>query len=203
MTSLSGNMGMRGGPTGSQQSGKVAGYKTGRMQNFTPEQMQLFQSMFSQVAPGSDLSRMASGDQSFYEQMEKSAMRQFGEMQAQNASRFSGMGMGARHGSGFQNSMNAATSNFVQDLASRRQALQRQALMDMTNMSSSLLGQRPYENFLVQPNEQPSFGQQVIGGALPILGAGAGAIAGSYFGNPVLGGSLGGQIGAQAGKAFF
>lgn len=198
MSSMTGNMGMRGGPSGSGQGNKMAGYDIGQMQNFDPQQMQLYKQLFSNLGPDSQLSRLAAGDEGTFQQMEAPAMRQFGEMQGDIASRFSGMGMGARKGSGFKNSMNKATSNFAQDLASRRQDLQRQALQDLMGFSNTLLGQRPNENFLVRPNEQPSFGQQILGGALPIAGA---AIGGSYGGVP--GATAGYQAGSAAGQAFF
>lgn len=136
------------------------GYQQGQLQQFTPEQMKLFQSMFGHVAPGSFLSRLASGDQTIFNEMEAPAMRQFNEMQGGLASRFSGMGMGARNSSGFQNTMNSATSNFAQDLQSKRQDLQRQAIMDLMGMSNSLLGQKPYEQFL---NKKPDFLSQLLG----------------------------------------
>lgn len=194
MTSLSGYTGLRG-PTG-MQSGKVGGYKVGQLQRFTPEQMQLFQEMFSQVSPDSYLSKLAGGDEQAFAEMEAPALRDFGALQGNIASRFSGMGgrgsSSSRRSSGFQNSLTSAGSNFAQDLASRRQGLQRQALMDLMGISNSLLGQSPYEQFLVQPNEKPSFGNQIMGGALPI----AGAAVGGYFG-----GAPGAQVGYEAGNA--
>lgn len=154
------------------QGNKVpSGYKAGRLQQFTPEQMNLFSQLFSNVMPGSYLSRLAGGDQSMFEEMEAPAMRQFQELQGGLASRFSGGGggpgaMGARRGSGFQNAANQQTADFAQNLQSQRQQLQRQAIMDLMGLSESLLGQRPYENFLV---EKPQSGWQqfanIFGGA--------------------------------------
>jgi hypothetical protein len=187
-------------PTGNTSFGNVTpkGYDQGRMQQFTPEQMQLFQSMFSQVSPGSNLAKLAGGDQSFFEQMEAPAFRQFNQLQGNLASRFSGQGLGGRKSSGFQNTMSAAGSNFAQDLQSRRQELMRQAQQDLFGMSQNLLGQRPYENFLQPQEKRKSFLEQLLGGALPIAGAGIGA----YFGGPQ-GAQIGGSIGSAAGNAFF
>jgi len=148
------------------------GYSQGRMQNFTPEQMQLFQSMFSDVGPDSYLSRLAGGDQSTFEQMEAPAMRQFSGLQGQLASRFSGMGTGARKSSGFQNTANQATSDFAQQLQSRRQDLQRQAMQDLRGMRGDLLGQRPYENFLTE--DKPGFLQSILGSIGSGIGQGIG-----------------------------
>ena len=148
------------------------GYQMGRIQNYSPEQMNLFQNMFSNVGPDSYLSKLAGGDEETFNQMEAPAMRQFSGLQGNLASRFSGMGMGGRRSSGFQNTMNQAGSDFAQDLQSRRHGLQSQAIKDLMGMSSELLGQKPYENFLT-PKEKP-FWQQILGA----LGQGAGQMAG-------------------------
>jgi hypothetical protein len=181
MSSMSGNSGY-GGPAGAQQvsglgrtGNKVPkGYKEGQLQQFTPDQMQLFNQMFSSVSPDSQTSRLAAGDQSTFEQMEAPAMRQFQELQGQTASRFSNAGgqgsLGARHGSGFQNEINSQTSNFAQDLAARRGDLMRQAIKDLHGMSSDLLGQRPYENFLVEKQKKQNPWADIAGkfaGAIP------------------------------------
>jgi len=198
MTSMTGSMGMKG-PTGAMAGQKLAGgYKQGQMPNFTPEQMQLFQSLFSQVAPDSYTSRLAGGDESLFQEMEAPALRQFSGLQGNLASRFSGMGgLGARRSSGFQNTMNQASSDFAQDLQSRRQSLQQNAIKDLMSMSKDLLGERPNENFLIEPNKRKSFWQQFASGALPI----AGAAAGGFFGGPA-GAAVGGQLGAAAGRGF-
>ncbi len=150
------------------------GYSKGSLQQFTPEQMQLFQQMFGQVGPESYLSKLAGGDQETFNQMEAPALRQFSGLQGNLASRFSGMGgLGARKSSGFQNTINSAASNFAQELQSNRQNLQRQALSDLMGFSNQLLGQKPYENFMVK--KQPNQWGQIVGklaGGLP------GAVAG-------------------------
>jgi hypothetical protein len=195
-------MGSRG-PAGSMQKGTSTGgniipkgYKQGQMQQFTPEQMQLFQQMFAQVSPDSYLSKLAGGDESLFQEMEAPAMRQFQGLQGDLASRFSGMGMGARRGSGFQNAANQATSDFAMDLASKRQALQKQAIMDLMGLSENLLGQRPYEQFLQQkPQKSASSGW----GSL--IGAGVGGVGGFFAGGPA-GALSGAQLGYGIGSAF-
>lgn len=167
--SYGGNRGSAGYSAG--QNSAPEGYQSGKLNNFTPEQMQLFQGLFSQLGEGSFLQRLAGGDQSMFEQMEAPAMRQFQQLQGQNASRFSGMGMGARKGSGFSNYQNQATSDFAQDLSSQRMNLQRQALHDLMNMSSMLMGQRPFENYLMP--EKPSFMDQLMDIGGQTLAAGA------------------------------
>lgn len=171
------------------------GYKLGQIQQFTPEQMQLFQQMFGQVGPESFLSKLAGGDQSQFQQLEAPALRQFNELQGGIASRFSGMGAGARRSSGFQNEVTAAGQNFAEQLQSQRMNLQRQAIQDLQGMQRDLLSQRPYEQFLTEKG--PSGFAKFAGAALPI----AGAAIGGAFGGPV-GAYLGGSIGGMAGKAF-
>jgi len=177
-----------------------SGYSLGRMQQFTPEQMQLFQQMFSQVSPDSYLSKLAGGDQETFNQMEEPSLRQFSELQGNIASRFSGPGgggnqlaLGGRRSSGFQNTMSAASSDFASQLQSQRQNLQRQALQDLMGLSSNLLGQRPFDNFLVKKDRKPSFLQSLFGGAAPIAGA---------VGGGMLGGPMGSVAGYQAGQSF-
>lgn len=188
------------GYTGMGMKNKVpSGYKSGQMQQFTPEQMQLFQQMFSQVSPDSFTSRIAGGDQGAFEEMEAPAMRQFSEVLGGLGSRFSGMGgpgsLGARKSSGFQNTATAAASNFAQDLASRRQQLQRQAIQDLMGMSSDLLGKRPYEQFLVPKQQKESTGWGgLAGGAL-------GGIGGFLAGGPS-GALTGAQLGYNLGSGF-
>jgi hypothetical protein len=157
------------GATGGGAGSKIPkGYKEGRLQQFTPEQMQLFQQMFGHVGEGSYLSRLASGDQSLFEEMEKPALRQFSELQGGIASRFSqgGGGRGAlssRNSSGFQNTMNSATSDFAQNLQSKRQGLQQQAIKDLMGISGDLLGQRPHENYLIKEDPKKSFLEKIFG----------------------------------------
>lgn len=162
------------------------GYQKGQMQQFTPEQMQLFQSMFGHLGPDSFLSKLAGGDQSQFEQLEAPALKQFGALQGNIASRFSGMGagssfggmgVGARRSSGFQNTMNQATTDFAQQLQSQRMGLQQQAIRDLQGLSGSLLQQKPYEQFLTE--KQTPFIQKLLEG---LLGGAASAFGGGFGG---------------------
>ncbi len=154
----------------------------------TPEQMQLYKDSFSHLGPESYLSRLAGGDQSLYNEMEEPALRQFQGLQGQVASRFSGMGMGGRKSSGFQNTSNQATSDFASGLQSKRMDLRNQAIRDLMSMSSDLMGQRPEQNFLVKKDKDQGFDW---GG---VLGGLAGGVGGFFAGGPV-----GAFTGAQAG----
>jgi hypothetical protein len=150
------------GPTGKTGNVTPKGYRLGQTQQFTPEQMQLFQQMFSHVGPDSFLSRLASGDESQFEQLEAPALRQLGEFQGGLASRFSGMGLGARRGSGHQLAQGQLASDFAQQLQSNRLGLQRQAIQDLAGLSQSLLGQRPYETSLIK-KQMPFWKQLLLG----------------------------------------
>lgn len=184
MVGASGNRGATGSSSGRNMTGGGVtggniipkGYKQGQLQQFTPEQMQLFQQMFGQLGPDSFLGKLAGGDQSMFEEMEAPAMRQFGELQGGLSSRFSGMGMGGRKSSGFQNTMNQATSDFSQQLQSQRVGLRNQAIKDLMGMSNQLLGQRPYDQFLT-PKPKSFWEQLMMGlvGAGGEVGAGMGS----------------------------
>jgi len=205
MTSLIGQSGMKGSTaTGQALRGAGAtgnkvpkGYSQGQMQQFTPEQMELFQQMFGQVGSDSYTGRLAGGDQSQFDEMEAPALRQFNELQGNISSRYSGMGgRGARKSSGFQNEMSAASSNFAQELQAKRQGLQRQAIQDLRGMSNDLLGQRPYDQFLVEKPQNQASGW----GAL--AGAGLGAAGGFFAGGGLEGALKGGKLGYSVGSSF-
>lgn len=174
MSSLYGGQGARGStglaPQGRKgPTGNIKGYDVNQLPNYTPEQMELFKSLFSQVSPESYLGRLAGGDESLFGEIEAPALRQFSELQGNLASRFSGMGgLGARRSSGFQNASSQAASSFAQDLQSRRQQLQQQAIRDLFGMSQDLLGQRPYETSITP--KPPSFLEQIFGGGGELFG---------------------------------
>lgn len=172
------------------------GHRKGQLQQFTPEQMSLFQQLFGQLGPDNILSKLAGGDQATFDQMEAPALRQFSGLQGNIASRFSGMGgLGNRRSSGFQNEINSAASNFAQELAARRGDLQRQATGDLWTMANQLLGQRPQENFLIQKGQKQPSGWGGIGGAA------LGGLGGFALGGPS-GGLTGAKLGYNVGSAF-
>lgn len=161
------------------------GYKLRQFQKFTPEQMDLFQNLFQHLDPQSFLSKLAGGDEETFQQMEAPALRQFSELQGNIASRFSGMGSGARRSSGFQNTMSQSAADLAQNLQSQRQGLQQQALKDLMSFSQQLMSQSPYEQFLEKKQRKPSFFEQVMKYGAPVAGAWAGgpggAAAGDWF----------------------
>lgn len=160
MSSMYGRQGM-GGPAGTASGLKGTGYQQASIQQFTPEQMDLFKSLFGQVGEGSFLSKLAGGDQGTFEQLEAPALKQFSELQSGIANRFSGAGLGARRSSGFANAQTSAAQDFASQLQSQRLGLQRQAIQDLMSNSQMLLGQRPQDQFLVQ--EQVPFWKQLLG----------------------------------------
>ena len=180
--------------TGSMKEKVPSGYKKATLQNYTPEQMGVHNEQYRFLEPGSYLHRLASGDQSFFDEMEAPAFRQFNQLQGNKASRFSGMGsFGSRKSSGFQNTMNQASSNFAQDLQAKRQDYMRQALQDLMGYSNQILTQQPYTNKLVQ-KDQSSSGWGGIGGTA------LGALGGFALGGPSgawQGANLGYNVGSQ------
>ena len=153
------------GPNGKVGNKVPKGYSSGQMQQYTPEQMKLFQQGLGNVGPQSYLSRLAGGDKDIFNQIEAPAMQQFSELQGGLASRFSGMGMGARKSSGFQNTMNQASSDFALKLQAQRNQLQNDAVMNLHNMSQQLLGNRPYQNFLVEKQQKEGMDWMGLGAA--------------------------------------
>jgi hypothetical protein len=180
------------------------GYSAGRLQQFTPEQQSLYQSLFPYVSPGSQLAQQAQGSDQGFAPYEDYANRQFQEFSGQNASRFSGGNQGsganyngqmsARRGSGFQNLATQGAQDFASQLAMQRQELQRNALQDLMGISQSLLGNQPSTPYLMpKQQKQPGFWSKLFGAAAPIAGAGIGG---------ALGGPFGASMGAQLGSGF-
>lgn len=198
MNSMSGSGGY--GRLSGAGSSKTPGYNQVKIGQYTPEQSQLFQQQFGMVGPDSYTARMAGGDQSMFDEIERPALQQFGELQGNIASRFSGMGMGGRRSSGFQNTMNQAGSDFAQQLQSNRQGLQRQAIQDLMGYSNQILGQKPYEQMLQPKKKKKSFLQQLLSGGMQLGGAALGSFAGPI--GTAAGAKLG-SWGSQAADSMF
>lgn len=183
--------------SGAGKTGNVTpkGLETGQIQNFTPEMMDLFSQMFSHLGPDSFLSKLASGDQSMFDEIEAPAKRQFNQLQGAIGSKFGGMGMGNQRSSGFQNTITQAGSDFAQDLQSKRQELRQQALRDLMGMSNMLLKQEPYDQYTTEKQQKQKSGW---GG---LTGAGLGAAGGFFLGGP-MGAMQGAQTGYQVGSQF-
>lgn len=161
--------------TGGMKEKVPSGYSKASIQQFTPEQIQLFGQLFGHLGPESFLSKLAGGDEQMFADVEKPALQQFAGLQEGIANKFSGAGMGGRRSSGFQNAQTSAASQFAQQLQSQRQSLQQQALQDLMGHSNMLLGQKPFENALVE-KQLPWWQQGLIAGAQG-FGEGAGKAA--------------------------
>lgn len=159
------------------------GYSKGKLQNFTPEAMDLLQSLYGHVGPDSYLAKIAGGDQQAFADLEAPALQQFSALQGGLASRFSAGGsagggqqaLSSRNSSGFSNTMNQQSADFAQQLQSQRLDLRNQALKDLFSMSHTLMNEQPYENRLIKKDQGTDWGQ-IIGkyaGALPGFAAAA------------------------------
>ncbi len=173
------------------------GYNYAQINQYDPQQQELHKRSFEHTGPDSFLSRLAKGDKSSFDEMEAPALRQFNDLQGNLAGRFSQAG--ALNSSGFKNAATAASSNFAQDLASRRHELQRQAIGDLDSLSQSLLARRPVEKVLAQKPGEHSRNTGINGA----IGAAGGAITGlaASGGNPAVG-FQGAIAGHQVGSGF-
>lgn len=149
MTAITGP-GQMQGPLGKSGSKVPKGYKQFQLQQFTPEQMEMFKGLLPYLGNESWLAKLAGGDEGEFEKIEAPLKREYGEMLGGLSSKFSGMGMGGQKSSGFQNTMTSAASNFAQELGAKRHGLKSQALKDLFEMSNMMMGQRPYETGLVE-----------------------------------------------------
>jgi len=166
------------GPTGQSKKLSGTGYNQVTINTLSPEQQQLFQQLLGGSSGGlnaglGNLSRLAGGDQSQFQEMEAPALRQFGQLQGNIASRFAGMGSGSRRSSGFQNTLSGAGTDLAERLASQRMGYQQSAISQLLGLSNSLLGRQTQENFLT-PKQKP-FWQELLAG----LSTGAGNAIGS------------------------
>jgi hypothetical protein len=176
------------------------GYRASQIQRFTPEQMKLYRSLFGLADEDSYLSRLAGGDEELFNEIEAPALRQFAGLQGGLASKFSGMGLGSRHSSGFANESNAAAQSFAQQLQAQRQGLQRQAISDLMGVSSQLLGTDPYYTSMRERKHHgPSSAGK--GGWGNFVGAGIGGV-GGFFAGGLPGAMQGAQLGYNVGSYF-
>lgn len=162
------------GPTGSSRKLSGTGYNQVTMPTLSPEQQQLFQQLLGGASGGiqsglGNLSKLAAGDQSQFAEMEAPALRQFNALQGNIASRFSGMGSGARRSSGFNQASSSAASQFSQDLQSRRLDFQQQAIRDLLGIGQNLLGRDTFNTALL-PKKRSGW-QSFLEGISPALGS--------------------------------
>lgn len=160
---------------------KGTGYNQLTMPKLNPQQQQLFNQVSSALGPHlgnavSGIGQMASGGTpEQWAQLEAPALRQFGQLQGNIASRFSGMGSGARHSSGFQNTIGGAATDLAERLQGQRLGLQQNALSQLLGLYQSMIGTDTFENALL-PKQKPWW-QELLGSLAPGL-----AQAGTQFG---------------------
>jgi hypothetical protein len=164
----------RGGPMG--QNPQIPGYESGYLNQYTPEQQQLFKQQIGMTGPNSQLGRLAAGDQSQFAQLEAPGLQQFNELLGGIRSEYGGAG--GEMSSGAQNAQTTAASSFAQQLQSNRMGLQRQAMQDLRGMSQELLGNRPYEQYIL-PQQQSGL-QSFFTGIAPGIAQGLAQAGGSY-----------------------
>lgn len=146
-----------------------------------PRTIKLWEQLMGGISPGLQgglgrTSQLASGgSEEMWNQLEAPALRQFGQLQGNIASRFSGMGSGARRSSGFQNALGGASTDLAERLQSQRISLQQQAIRDLMGMSQTLLG-TPLSDTALIPREKPWWQEFLTG-----IGGAAGQ-AGGLFG---------------------
>jgi hypothetical protein len=154
------------------------GYQPYGIQQYTPQQMRIFEGEEQYLSPDSYLGRLAGGDESIFNEIEEPALRQFNELQGNIASRFSGMGMGGRKSSGFQNTTNTALQDFASQLQAQRMNLRNQAIRDLMGFSNQFLNQRPVEKGFQKKDRSGGWGE----GVSTLFGGGPGLATGDTGG---------------------
>lgn len=167
--------------TGMASGLKGTGYRQFNVPTKGPEQMNLFRDVAGRAQPGIGsgvdfLSQLAQGDPSLFDKLEAPALRQFGQLQGNIASRFSGMGSGARHSSGFQNTVNAAGQSLSESLAAQRMGYQSDAVKQLLGLYQELMGEEHFNTGLVPKKKK--WWEELLGGLSGGIGHGLGVGAG-------------------------
>lgn len=152
---------------------KIKGYNVAQLPNLTPQLMNLLQQLasgFGQGAGGATdwLSRLASGDQSIFEEIEAPAYASFDKLLGNIANRFSNVG--ARDSSAFQGATAGAAGDLARNLASQRAGYRSDAVNSLLSNSQNLLQQRPYENIVAEKQQKNPWYNSLLQG----LGQGIG-----------------------------
>jgi len=168
--------------TGSVSSLGKSGYNLVTASNRDPKQMGLFNQGADALSQGfpailQQLLQMgAGGNEEQWKQLEAPAIRQFGQLQGNIASRFSGAGMGARRSSGFQNAVGGAATDLAERLQGNRMGLQNQAIQNLMGLYQNLIGQDLNTTAFLP--KQKKWWEEL----LPALAGGVGTAAGSLGG---------------------
>ena len=138
-------------PTGANlSSDKITGYKQRNISTLNPQQQQLFQKLADALLGGGGLgggvdylSKLASGDEGIFGEIEAPAYRQLQSQLGQIGSRFADVG--AVGSSGFQQTASGAATDLGERLQSQRNSLRSNAIKDLLGLSENLIGQKTFE----------------------------------------------------------
>lgn len=124
------------------------GYQMTQTPNFSPEVMKLYNNLLSSLGTGPQqglgyLTKLASGDEDIFKQIEAPAYQALQQGMAQTAGRFSGVG--GQDSSAFANALAGQQGQMSQNLAANRQQLQQQAIQQLLGYSQNLMNQKPYD----------------------------------------------------------
>ena len=133
---------------GGSSSGASSKYKQTQLPNMAPNQMELLNQLIGGIKPGVSggiqyLNKLASGDESLFQQLEAPAHRQFEENLGKIGNRYSHLG--AQDSNYFENAVSGEGAKMAENLASQRMGLQNQAIKQLLGQSNQLLGAKPYE----------------------------------------------------------
>lgn len=171
-------MAFNASPGYSQQAGyqpkiKIPGYTARQLPNLTPQQNQLLEQLIGSIGPGAQqagdyFSKLGAGDEDQFEEMERPYQNAYNKFLGSTARRFSHLG--ARNSSSFRNAAISGAQELSEQIGSKRQGLQQNALSLLLNQANSLLSQRPFEN-VVKEKPQGASGQfgDILGQSIPIL----------------------------------
>jgi len=185
---------LAGIPTGQVSKLKGTGYKSLSTPTMEHLPHEVWQSGLKAGTPGyldtiRSLGGLAGGgSEADWQKLEAPALRQFGALQGNLASRFSQAG--ARRSSGFQNTQSEAGTDLAERLQSQRMGIQQNAQSQLLELMQSLLGAKTFETNLLE-------GKQKENKWLNLLGSLLGGAAGSFGGGIGTGTGIG-----LAGKAF-
>jgi hypothetical protein len=148
-------------PPPQQKINAPKGYTATQIPTMSPEAQQLYNKLINSVQGGAEkgtdyLSKLASGDESIFKQIEAPSYAAFDRLLDQTGSRFSQFG--ARDSSAFQNAVAGQGAELAQTLGAQRNDLQTNAIMKLLGLSENLLGKNPNETVL-NPNQKDTSGQ--------------------------------------------
>ncbi len=193
--------------TGMSSGFKGTGLRPVQISKMSPQKKGYYDQVMGTAGPAMAQSaqRMAQlasgGTPETWEQLEAPAMRQFGQLQGNIASRFSGGGGqgggqaagSLRHSSGFQNEMGEQAADLAERLQGQRLDYMNNASEQLRSLYHDLMSQDEYDTFITNKKKKQKWWQKAAGVALPI----GGAIAGGFAGGPA-----GASMGYTAGRSF-